>query len=91
MCVYPNYIYELADAYTVSLEFFEGSGRTGDYVLFASDIDITQKLESNTKNDYRTKLIIYLASRLKWDSPQNGQYLTVSKQCDIGCSTNMHR
>ena len=66
--------------YTVSLEFFEGPNRTGDYVLFASDIDITQKLGNNTKNDYRTKLIVYLASRLRWDSPQDGQYLTISKQ-----------
>ena len=75
-----DYTYELADSYTVSLEFFEGSSRTGDYVLFAGDVDVTQKLGSNTKNDYRTKLLIYLASRLKWDSPQDGQYLTISKQ-----------
>jgi hypothetical protein len=75
-----DYTYELADSYTVSLEFFDGPSRTGDYVLFASDIDITQKLGSNTKNDYRTKLLIYLASRLKWDSPQDGQYLGISKQ-----------
>lgn len=75
-----DYTYELADSYTVSLEFFEGPGRTGDYVLFASEIDITQKLGANAKNDYRTKLLVYLASRLKWDSPQDGQYLTISKQ-----------
>ena len=48
--------------------------------MFAGDVDVTQKLGSNTKNDYRTKLLIYLASRLKWDSPQDGQYLTISKQ-----------
>lgn len=75
-----DYTYELADSYTVSLEFFEGSNRTGDYVLFAGDVNISQKLGSNTKNDYRTKLLLYLASRLKWDSPQDGQYLTISKQ-----------
>ncbi len=75
-----DYTYELADSYTVSLEFFEGPSRTGDYVLFAGDIDVTQKIGSNTKNDYRTKLLIYLASRLKWDSPHDGQYLTISKQ-----------
>jgi hypothetical protein len=75
-----DYTYELADSYTVSLEFFEGPSRTGDYVLFAGDVDITQKLGSNTKNDYRTKLLLYLASRLKWDSPQDGQHLTISKQ-----------
>ncbi|MDX2100032.1 MAG: hypothetical protein SFW36_19835 [Leptolyngbyaceae cyanobacterium bins.59] len=75
-----DYTYELADAYTISLEFFEGPSRTGDYVLFASQIDITQKLGSNAKSDYKTKLLIYLASRMKWDSPQDGQYLTISKQ-----------
>lgn len=75
-----DYTYELADAYTVALEFFDGPGRTGDYVLFASDIDLKQKLGSNAKNDYKTKLLVYLASRLKWDSPQDGQYLAISKQ-----------
>lgn len=75
-----DYTYELADSYTVSLEFFEGPGRTGDYVLFASEVDITQKQGANAKNDYKTKLLVYLASRLKWDSPQDGQYLTISKQ-----------
>lgn len=75
-----DYTYELADSYTVSLEFFEGPSRTGDYVLFASEINITQKLGANAKNDYKTKLLVYLTSRLKWDSPQDGQYLTISKQ-----------
>lgn len=75
-----DYTYELADSYTVSLEFFEGPSRTGDYVLFAGEIDITQKLGANAKNDYKTKLLVYLVSRLKWDSPQDGQYLTISKQ-----------
>lgn len=75
-----DYTYELADAYTVSLEFFEGPGRTGDYVLFANSIDISQRLGSNAKNDYKTKLLIYLASRMKWDNPQDGQYLVISKQ-----------
>lgn len=75
-----DYTYELADAYTVSLEFFEGPGRTGDYVLFANSLDISQKLGSNAKNDYKTKLLIYLVSRLKWDKLQEGQYLVVSKR-----------
>lgn len=75
-----DYTYELADAYTVSLEFFEGPGRTGDYVLFANSIDITQKLGSNAKNDYKMKLLVYLASRIKWDTLQDGQYLVISKQ-----------
>lgn len=75
-----DYTYELADAYTVSLEFFEGPSRTGDYVLFANSIDISQKLGSNAKNDYKTKLLIYLASRMKWDKFQDGKYLVISKQ-----------
>lgn len=75
-----DYTYELADAYTVSLEFFEGPGRNGDYVLFASDVDITQKLGSNAKSDYKMKLLVYLASRMKWDTLRDGQYLIISKQ-----------
>lgn len=75
-----DYTYELADAYTISLEFFEGPGRTGDYVLFANSIDITQKQGSNAKHDYKTKLLVYLASRMKWDSLRDGQYLNISKQ-----------
>jgi hypothetical protein len=75
-----DYTYELADAYTVSLEFFEGPGRTGDYVLFGNSIDITQKPGNNAKSDYKTKLLVYLASRMKWDTLQEGQYLVISKQ-----------
>jgi hypothetical protein len=75
-----DYTYELADAYTISLEFFDGPGRTGDYVLFAGDIDISQKLGSNAKSDYKTKLLIYLASRMKWDALRDGQSLIISKQ-----------
>jgi hypothetical protein len=33
-----DYTYELADAYTVALEFFDGPGRTEDYVLFAINV-----------------------------------------------------
>ena len=75
-----DYTYELADAYTISLEFFDGPSRTGDSVLFASTIDITQKLGNNAKSDYKTKLLIYLASRMKWDTLQEGQYVVISKQ-----------
>lgn len=75
-----DYTYELADAYTISLEFFDGPSRTGDYVLFPNSLDITQRLGSNAKNDYKTKLLIYLASRMKWDRLEDGQYLTVSKR-----------
>ncbi|MGB7414257.1 MAG: hypothetical protein WA902_08615 [Thermosynechococcaceae cyanobacterium] len=74
-----DYTYELADSYTISLEFFEGHGRTGDYVLFANSIDFKQKLGSNSKNDYSTKLLIYLASRIKWDRLDENKYLYISK------------
>lgn len=76
-----DYTYELADAYTVALEFFEGSERTGDYVLFSNTINTKQKLGNNTKHDYKMKLLIYLASRMKWDTLIDGQYLLISKQC----------
>ncbi|MBE7384718.1 MAG: hypothetical protein F6J95_025305 [Leptolyngbya sp. SIO1E4] len=75
-----DYTYELADAYTVSLEFFDGPAKTGDYVLFANTLDISQRLGSNAKHDYKTKLLVYLASRMKWDRPEDGQYLTISKR-----------
>ncbi len=75
-----DYTYELADAYTVALEFFDGPGRTGDYVLFSNSIDMTQKVGSNAKHDYKMKLLVYLTSRMKWDKLQDGQYLTISKQ-----------
>lgn len=75
-----DYTYELADAYTVALEFFEGPSRTGDSVLFANSLDISQKLGGNAKSDYKTRLLVYLASRLKWDKPEDGQYLSISKQ-----------
>lgn len=74
-----DYTHELADAYTVDLEFFEGPSRTGDYVLFANSVDITQKQGNTAKNDYGMKLLVYLASRMKWDSLRDGQYLVVSK------------
>lgn len=75
-----DYTYELADAYTISLEFFDGPARTGDYVLFANSLDISQKIGGNTKHDYKTKLLVYLASRIKWDRPEDGQYLNISKR-----------
>ncbi|GAP98361.1 hypothetical protein [Leptolyngbya sp. NIES-2104] len=74
-----DYTYELADSYTISLEFFDGS-RNGDCVLFSNQFDITQRLGSNAKCDYKTKLLIYLASRMKWDSLTDGQFISVSKQ-----------
>lgn len=75
-----DYTHELADSYTVSLEFFEGPSRTGDYVLFANSVDISQRIGGRAKHDYKTKLLLYLASRLKWDNPTDGQFLTISKR-----------
>lgn len=75
-----DYTYELADAYTIALEFFDGPSRTGDAVLFANSLNISQKLGGNAKSDYKTRLLVYLASRLKWDKPEDGQYLSISKQ-----------
>lgn len=75
-----DYTYELADAYTISLEFFDGPARTGDYVLFADSLDIRQRLGGSTQHNYKTKLLVYLASRMKWDRPEDGQYLNISKR-----------
>jgi hypothetical protein len=75
-----DYTYELADAYTISLEFFDGPARKGDYVLFGNNLNIRQKLGGSAKHDYKTKLLIYLASRMKWDRPEDGQYLSISKR-----------
>lgn len=74
-----DYTYELADSYTISLEFFDGS-RNGDFVLFPNSLDISQRLGSNAKCDYKTKLLVYLASRMKWDHAADGQFVSVSKQ-----------
>lgn len=74
-----DYTYGSADAYTVNLEFFDTTARAdGDYVLFGNT-DMQQRVGSSAKHDYEMKLLIYLASRLKWDSPKDGQYLTISK------------
>ncbi len=75
-----DYTFESPDAYTVSLEFFEEPSEAGDYVLFGNNINMTQKLGNSAKHDYKTKLLVYLASRLKWDSPKDGQFLTISKR-----------
>ena len=74
-----SYTYELADEYTVSLEFFEGI-HTGDVVRYPNTISLEQKQGRNAKFDYTTELLVYLGSRLKWDRPDENQYLTISKQ-----------
>lgn len=76
-----DYTYELADAYTVALEFFEDASKQNRNVLFSNDIDFKEKLGGNAKRDYKTKLLIYIASRMKWDRLKEGQYLVISKNC----------
>ena len=39
-----------------------------------------QDIGNSVEHDYGTKLLIYLAGRLKWDSPEDGQYLTISRR-----------
>ncbi|OUC13293.1 MAG: hypothetical protein B0A82_17540 [Alkalinema sp. CACIAM 70d] len=75
-----DYTYELADSYTIELQFFDGISRSNDYLLFPHSFNITQRLGNTTKNDYKTRLLVYLASRMKWDNPQDGQYMIISKQ-----------
>ena len=52
-----DYTYELADAYTVALEFFDGPSQTGDYVLFDSKFDTQQKLGNNASPRLSFKII----------------------------------
>lgn len=75
-----DYTYELADSYTIDLAFFDGIGKANDYLLFPNSLDISQRLGNPAKNDYKTRLLVYLASRMKWDNPQDGQYMIISKQ-----------
>ena len=75
-----DYSYGAADRYRVNLEFFQNPERAdSDYVLFGN-IDVQQQVGKRSKHDYYTKLLMYLASRLKWDSPKDGQYLNISKR-----------
>ncbi|MEL6442359.1 MAG: hypothetical protein AAFQ80_24315 [Cyanobacteria bacterium J06621_8] len=76
-----DYTYELADAYTVALEFFEDASKLNRNVLFSKNIDFTEKLGGNAKRDYKTKLLIYIASRMKWDRLKEGRFLLISKNC----------
>ena len=76
-----DYTYELADAYIVALEFFEDGSKQNRNVLFSNNINFKEKLGGNAKRDYKTKLLIYIASRMKWDRLKEGQYLIISKNC----------
>ncbi len=75
-----DYTYGAADAYVVNLGFFQTPARAdGDYVLFGN-IDMRRQVGNSIQHDYGMKLLMYLASRLRWDSPKDGQYLTISKR-----------
>jgi hypothetical protein len=76
-----DYTYELADRYSIHLEFTDSLTRQATDAIYLPDtLDISQPIGSNAKNDYKTRLLIYLASRLKWDQPSDGEYLILSKQ-----------
>ncbi len=76
-----DYSYGAADRYRVNLEFFQNPDRAdSDYVLFGNNIDMQQQVGKSSKHDYGMRLLVYLASRLKWDSPKDGQYLNISKR-----------
>ena len=75
-----DYSYGAADRYRVNLEFFQNPDRAdSDYVLFGN-IDMQQQVGKSASHDYGMRLLVYLASRLKWDSPKDGQYLNISKR-----------
>ena len=76
-----DYTYELADAYTIALEFFEDTSKQNDSILFSKSISFEEKSGGNAKRDYKTKLLVYIASRMKWDKLKDGQYLLISKNC----------
>jgi hypothetical protein len=75
-----DYTYELAETYSLSLEFFEGLGRKRDCLWFPNWVEMNQASGSNAKNDHTTRLLMYLASRLKWATPSDEEYLILSKQ-----------
>ncbi|MBE9030309.1 hypothetical protein IQ266_11255 [filamentous cyanobacterium LEGE 11480] len=76
-----DYTYELADSYSISLGFTDSLKRNAtDALYFPNRLDVRQPIGSNAKNDYKTRLLIYLASRLKWDQPSDGSYLILAKQ-----------
>jgi hypothetical protein len=72
-----DFSYEMADRYTVELSC---GGGMRDRILFPSKIDLSQRLGGNAKNDYRMRLLMYLASRVAWGNISDGQYMILSKQ-----------
>ena len=74
--------FEMAESYTVELSCMSGlrDGASPDRVLFPRAMDLSQRLGSNAKNDYRMRLLIYLASRVAWGRLSDGQYMILPKQ-----------
>lgn len=72
-----DFTYEMADRYTVRLNLFD-SDRAALYV--PAQLDLSQRLGGNAKNDYRMRLLVYLASRISWGALSDGQYMILSKQ-----------
>jgi hypothetical protein len=70
--------FEMAERYTVDLNC-RRDGATSR-ILFPKTVDLSQRLGGNAKNDYRMRLLIYLASRVAWGLLSDGQYMILSKQ-----------
>ncbi len=71
-----DHTYEMADRYRIRLNFWDDRAT----LRFPGSIDLSQRLGGNAKNDYRMRLLMYLASRISWDSLSDGQYMILSKQ-----------
>ena len=71
-----DFTYEMADRYTVRLNLVDPL-----HVLYLpAQLDLSQRLGGNAKNDYRMRLLVYLASRISWGALSDGQYMILSKQ-----------
>ncbi len=67
--------YEMADRYRVRLNFWDDRSM----LRLPGAMNLSQRLGGNAKNDYRMRLLIYLASRMSWDVLSDGQYMILSK------------
>ena len=67
----------MADRYTVRLNLFDPDRAA---LSVPAQLDLSQRLGSNAKNDYRMRLLVYLASRISWGALSDGQYMILSKQ-----------
>jgi len=69
--------YGCADAYTVELEFFDDESGV---VLFNDAVSFEQKDFGRTSEDYETKLLVFLASKLRKDALTEDNSLVVTKR-----------